>query len=141
MKTIIKASALLLIILLSACQSVEHPVERDKTIEYGSMGLSYTQDGKDLDYDSVRLELLRNYRSRSSQVEVNKWENKVTLQVLSGVLLVPLPFYLYHDAQLRRAAVEAYNESIELQEILVDVESWEAAGFIQADPQGDGDEK
>jgi len=114
---------------VSACQSTRYPMDREEPLEYGKMGKAYFQDDKKLEYDSVQLELLRNHRSRSMQVAVNKWENRVLLQVAS-ITLIPIPFYIYHDAALRRESVEAYNESLEREEVLVDVESWKSAGFI-----------
>jgi len=122
-------------ITATACQSTRYPMDREEPLEYGKMGKAYFQDDKKLEYDSVQLELLRNHRSRSMQVAVNKWENRVLLQVAS-VTLIPIPFYIYHDAALRRESVEAYNESLEREEILVDVENWKSAGFIST-PQGE----
>lgn len=137
-KTLLIRGSLLLVAALTllACQSSGSvPIDPEQAIEFKGIGYAYYQNGEHLNYETVRLALLRNPRSRSYQAAVNKWENNVLLQVLSGIVWPALPFYVGQDTALRKESVEAYNESQRVGDTVITVESWEEAGFITEVPQ------
>lgn len=123
--------ALVLFPLLNSCQSSGRAMmDPQKPVDFKGMGFAYYQDGEHLRYDQVRLEFLRNPRSRPYQVKVNKWENQVFLQVLSGVFFPFLPLYVGQDTALRKESVRLYNESLDVGDSVIEVKNWQDAGFI-----------
>lgn len=122
--------------LFTSCQSTGMtPVNPKEKIDFDGMGFAYYQNGQHLNYETVRLEMLRNPRTRSIQHEVSKWENNVGLQVICSVLWPTLPLYVGRDTALRKESVKAWNESIDMGDIVVPVKSWEEAGFTRGPAQ------